>query len=62
MMNKLSVESGALNLMDKSYVAFEKPNKFFQQNGFYFVTIAKDNMVYEVHESYPIEKSSGIFR
>ena len=47
-MDKVPVEAGALYLMDKGYVAFEKLHRYFLKNGAYFVTRAKDNMVYGV--------------
>ena len=59
-MEKVPVESGPFYLMDKEYVAFEKPHKYFHQKGAYFVTRAKDNRAYEVIESRPVDKSSGV--
>ena len=59
-MDKIPVEAGAFYLMDKGYVAFEKLYKYFQQKGAYFVTRAKDNMSYEVLESRPVDKGSGV--
>ncbi len=46
--------------MDKGYVAFEKLHKYFHQKGAFFVTRAKDNMVYDVIESMPVDKNSGV--
>lgn len=60
MMDKIPVEAGAFYLMDRGYVAFEKLYKHFQQKGAYFVTRAKDNMSYEVIESRPVNKDSGV--
>ena len=59
-MDKIPVEARAFYLMDKGYVAFEKLHRYFQQNGAYFVTRAKDNMVHEVLESRPVNKGSGV--
>ena len=59
-MDKVPVEAGAFYLMDKGYVAFEKLFKYFQQKRAFFVTRAKDNMVYEVLESRPVDRSSGV--
>ncbi|MBP3823180.1 MAG: IS4 family transposase [Bacteroidaceae bacterium] len=59
-MNKIPVEAGSFYLMDKGYVAFEKLHKYFHQRGAYFVTRAKDNMAYEVIESRPVAKGSGV--
>lgn len=59
-MDKISVEAGAFYLMDRGYVAFEKLYKYFQVKGAYFVTRAKDNMSYEVIESRPVNKDSGV--
>ena len=59
-MDKIPVEAGAFYLMDKGYVAFEKLYKYFQQKGAYFITRAKDNMSYEILESRPVDKGSGV--
>ena len=59
-MDKIPVERGSLYLMDKWYVAFEKLHKYFHQKGAFFVTRAKDNMVYDVIESMPVDKNSGV--
>ena len=59
-MDRIPVEADAFYLMDKGYVAFEKLHKHFQQKGAYFVTRTKDNMSYEVIESRPVSKCSGI--
>lgn len=59
-MDKIPVERGSFYLMDKGYVAFEKLHKYFHQKGAFFVTRAKDNMVYDVIESMPVDKNSGV--
>ena len=58
-MDKIPVEQSSFYLIDKGYVAFEKLHNRFQKVGAYFVTRAKDNMVYEVLESRPVNKHSG---
>ena len=57
--DKIPVERNSFYLIDKGYVAFEKLYNGFQKVSAYFVTRAKDNMVYEVVESRPIDKHSG---
>ena len=59
-MDKIPVESGAFYLIDKGYVSFEKLYKCFQQKSAFFVTRAKENMVYEVLESRPVDETSGV--
>ncbi len=59
-MDKIPVEQNSFYLIDKGYVAFEKLYNGFQKVSAYFVTRAKDNMVYEVVESRPIDKHSGV--
>lgn len=59
-MDKIPVERGSFYLMDKGYVAFEKLHKYFHQKGEFFVTRSKYNMVYDVIESMPVDKNSGV--
>ena len=59
-MDNIPVERGSFYLMDKGYVAFEKLHKYFHPKGAFFVTRAKDNMAYDVIESRPVDKNSGV--
>ena len=59
-MDKVPVDTGSFYLMDKGYVAFDKLHRYFHLKGAYFVTRAKDNMVYEVIEQRPVDKNSGV--
>ncbi|HHV03478.1 MAG TPA: IS4 family transposase [Bacteroidales bacterium] len=59
-MDKIPVESNAYYLMDKGYVKFDSLYKHFHLNNAYFVTRAKDNMVYEVLESREVDPSAGL--
>ena len=47
-------------MIDKGYVAFEKLYGCFQKKNAYFVTRAKDNMVYDVLETRSVDKCSGV--
>lgn len=59
-MDKIPVESNAYYLMDKGYVKFDSLYKHFHLNNAYFVTRAKDNMVYEVLESRKVDPKAGL--
>ena len=59
-MDRIPVEAGAFYLIDKGYVAFEKLYECFQKKNAYFVTRAKDNMVYDVLEARLVDKCSGV--
>lgn len=59
-MDRIPIEQNSFYLIDKGYVAFEKLYNCFQKVGAYFFTRAKDNMVYEVLESRPVDKHSGV--
>ena len=47
-MDKIPVKKNSFCLIDNGYVVFEKFYNCFRKVGTYFVTRAKDNMVYEV--------------
>src|SRR5690606_32942889 len=59
-MDKIPVESNAYYLMDKGYVKFDSLYKHFHLNNAYFVTRAKDNMVYEVLECREVDAKAGL--
>ena len=50
-LDDLCVEMGAIYLLDKGYVDFFRLFNHIHKNGAFFVTRAKDNMLYEVVES-----------
>jgi hypothetical protein len=59
-MDEIPVERGSYYLMDKGYVDFISLYRNFQQKGAYFVTRAKDNMVYKVVENRPVDPDTGL--
>jgi len=59
-MSKIPVEAGAYYLMDKGYVDFKQLYKHFHQQQAFFVTRAKDNMLFEVVEERPVDKHTGV--
>lgn len=59
-MDKISVEPGTYCLMDKGYVDFNRLYKHFQQQNAFFVTIAKDNMKFDVAENIDVDNNTGI--
>ena len=50
-MDEIPIVANAYYLMDKGYVKFDSLYKHFHQNHAWFVTRAKDNMLYVVTES-----------
>ncbi len=59
-MDKIPVEANAFYLMDKGYVDFKSLYQHFTLNHAYFVTRAKDNMVYEVIQDAEVDKTTGV--
>ena len=51
---------GAIYLIDKGYVDFSRLFNIIHKNGAFFVTRAKDNMQYEVVNSMPVDKQTGV--
>lgn len=47
-MDKISVEANSYYLMDKGYVKFDSLFRLFHINNAFFVTRAKENMLYDV--------------
>ncbi len=60
MMDKIPVEANAFYLMDKGYVDFDKLYRCFNIKNAFFVTRAKDNMVYETIESRDVDSNAGL--
>lgn len=59
-MDKIPVESNAYYLMDKGYVKFDALYKHFHLKNAYFVTRAKDNMVYEILGRSKVDPDAGL--
>ena len=56
----LCVEMGTIYLLDKGYIDFFRLFNHIHKNGAFFVTRAKDNMLYEVVESRGNDPEAGI--
>jgi len=59
-MDELYIEPAAIYVMDKGYVDFFRLFNLIHQKRAFFVTRAKDNMVYEVVSSNQVDKQTGI--
>lgn len=59
-LDNLCVELGAIYLLDKGYIDFFRLFNHIHKNGAFFVTRAKDNMLYEVVESRGCDPEAGI--
>lgn len=59
-LDDIAVEMGAIYLIDNGYVDFKRLNDNFQAKDAFFVTRIKDNTKYEVFESIPVDKSTGV--
>ncbi len=59
-MDEIPVVTNAYYLMDKGYVKFDSLYKHFHQNHAWFVTRAKDNMLYIVTESREVDTQTGL--
>ena len=59
-MDKIPVEPNAYYLMDKGYVKFDALYKHFHLKNAYFVTRAKDNMVYEIPGGRKVDPDAGL--
>ena len=60
-MDEIPIVANAQYLMDKGYVKFESLYKHFHQNHAWFVTRAKDNMLYTVTESREVALKQDLF-
>lgn len=59
-LDNLYIEPSAIYLMDKGYVDFYRLFHLIHKRNAFFVTRAKDNMIFEFVSSNEIDKSSGI--
>ena len=59
-LDNLYVEPSAIYLMDKGYVDFYRLFHLVHKKKAFFVTRAKDNMLFEVIDSTEVDKSTGI--
>lgn len=59
-MPMIPVEAYAFYLMDKGYVFFKQLYECFHLRHAYFVTRAKENMVYDIVEEYEVDKAAGL--
>ena len=59
-MYKIPVEANSYYLMDKGYVKFDSLFQHFHLNNAFFVTGAKENMLYEVIDSKEVDQSVGL--
>jgi len=59
-MDQLYIEPAAIYVMDKGYVDFFRLFNLIHQKRAFFVTRAKDNMVYEVVSSNKVDKQTGV--
>lgn len=59
-MDKIPVEPNTYDLMDKGYVKFDALYKHFHLKNAYFVTRAKDNMVYEILGRRKVDPDAGL--
>lgn len=60
-MDKIPVEANSYYLMDKRYIKFDFLFQHFHLNNAFFVTRAKENMLYEVIDSKEVDQSVGFF-
>ena len=59
-MDEIPIVANAYYLMDKGYVKFDSLYKHFHQNHAWFVTRAKNNMLYTVTESREVDTQTGL--
>jgi len=59
-MDEFYIEPAAIYVMDKGYVDFFRLFNLIHQKRAFFVTRAKDNMVYEVVSSNEVDKQTGV--
>lgn len=59
-MDKIPVEANSYYLMDKGYVKFDSLFRHFHLNYAFFVTRAKENMLYEILDSREVDQSAGL--
>lgn len=59
-MDKIPVEANSYYLMDRGYVKFDSLFRHFHLNNAFFVTRAKENMLYEIIDSREVDQSAGL--
>ena len=59
-LDELYIEPAAIYLMDKGYVDFNRLLKLINKKNAYFVTRAKDNMLFDVVSVSPVDQSTGV--
>ena len=59
-LDNLYIEPSAIYLMDRGYVDFNRLFKLITKKNAFFVTRAKDNMLFEVVSEAEVDKSTGI--
>lgn len=59
-LDELYIEPAAIYLMDKGYVDFNRLFKLINKKNAYFVTRAKDNMLFEVVSAGSVGQSTGV--
>lgn len=59
-MDKIPVVANFYYLMDKGYVKFHSLFQYFHLNNAFFVTRAKENMLYDVIDSREVDQSAGL--
>lgn len=59
-LDELYIEPAAIYLMDKRYVDFNRLFKLINKKNAYFVTRAKDNMLFEVVSAGSVDQSTGV--
>ena len=59
-LDELYIEPAAIYLMDKEYVDFNRLFKLINKKNAYFVTRAKDNMLFEVVSAGSVDQSTGV--
>ena len=58
-LDELPLEAGSYYVMDRGYVDFARLHRFTREQAF-FIVRGKDNLVYRVVESRPVDKSTGL--
>lgn len=59
-LDKLYIEPSAIYLMDKGYVDFYRLFHLIHEQNAFFVTRAKDNMIFEIVSSNDVDKETGV--
>lgn len=59
-LDNLYIETGAIYLMDKGYVDFYRLFNLIHKKNAFFVTKAKDNMLFEIVSSTNVDQTTGV--